>query len=57
MKCPINNNGKYEDEFLMPVVAGTVINKSGVADVAVEYVPTGNPDSKWNIETPAIIEL
>lgn len=52
MKCPINNNGKYEDEFLMPVVAGTVINKSGVADVAVEYVPTGNPDSKWNIETP-----
>ena len=39
MKCPINNSGKYEDEFLMPVVAGTIINKSGVADAAVEYVP------------------
>ncbi|WP_303010332.1 SusF/SusE family outer membrane protein [uncultured Bacteroides sp.] len=52
MKCPINNNGKFEDEFLMPLVAGTVINKSGVADPAVEYVPTGNPDSKWKIEYP-----
>lgn len=57
MKCPINDNGKWEDEFLMPVTHGTVIDRNGVADPAVEYVPTGNPDSKWKIEERGNYEI
>lgn len=57
MKCPINDNGKWEDEFLMPVTHGTVIDRNGVVDPAVEYVPTGNPDSKWKIEERGNYEI
>lgn len=57
MKCPVNNSGLYEDEFLMPLVHGTVINKSGVADAAVEYVATGSPDSKWKVADSGNYEI
>ena len=56
-ECPVNNSGLYEDEFLMPLVTGTVINKSGVADAAVEYVATGSPDSKWKVEDSGNYEI
>lgn len=49
MKCPMQVSDKWEAPFVMPKVAGTVIDRNGVADPACEYVPTGSPDSKWNI--------
>lgn len=50
MKCPMQISDKWEAPFLMPAVHGTKINRSGVEAPEVEYVPTGNPDSKWQIE-------
>lgn len=50
MKCPMQVSDKWEAPFLMPAVHGTKINRQGVAAPEVEYVPTGNPDSKWYIE-------
>lgn len=50
MKCPMQISDKWEAPFLMPAVHGTKINRNGVEAPEVEYVPTGNPDSKWQIE-------
>lgn len=50
MKCPIHNDGNWGGEFLMPAIAGTVIDKNGVADPTVEYMMTGSPDNKWKVE-------
>lgn len=50
MKCPMQISDKWEAPFIMPKTHGTKINRQGVANSECEYVPTGNPDSKWMIE-------
>lgn len=50
LKCPMQVSDKWEAPFIMPAVHETKINKNGVAASECEYVPTGNPDSKWRVE-------
>lgn len=57
LKCPMQISDKWEAPFIMPAVHGTTINRSGVAAPECEYVPTGNPDSKWRIEEEGTYHL
>ncbi len=50
LKCPMQVSDKWEAPFIMPAVHETKINKNGVSAPECEYVPTGNPDSKWRVE-------
>lgn len=50
LKCPMQISDKWEAPFIMPKVHETKINRNGVEAPECEYVPTGNPDSKWRIE-------
>lgn len=57
LKCPMQISDKWEAPFIMPAVHETKINKNGVAAPECEYVPTGNPDSKWRIEEEGTYHL
>ena len=57
LKCPMQVSDKWEAPFIMPKVHETKINRNGVAAPECEYVPTGNPDSKWKIEEEGTYHL
>lgn len=57
LKCPMQVSDKWEAPFIMPLVHETKINRNGVAAPECEYVPTGNPDSKWRIEEEGTYHL
>lgn len=57
LKCPMQVSDKWEAPFIMPAVHETKINRNGVEAPECEYVPTGNPDSKWRIEEEGTYHL
>lgn len=55
-KLPLET-GNWGGKFLMPVVNGTIIKGSATDDKRMKFVPNGNPDDKWVIETGGTYEV
>lgn len=53
MKCPLQSDRGWGCDYLMPLEGGT----SQDGDPAIQVVPGGNPDNKWNITAPGDYHL
>ncbi len=55
-KCPMEP-GNWGGPFIMPAIAGTVINVVGVGNDEIALMPTGNPDNKWQVAESGVYKI